>query len=187
MARQKKINIVDSKEKQEVNMTTTLELESLQQELDKARQELESTKVEIESKKKELQSNPRRELDAQEIAIMDRQHNMKMDKGALKEKIEKQKAFDNVMVTGKFINRRSPGNSVKLTYMKYEDDPVKWYVLEDGKVYTIPRGFVDQIREHYHRPNFTQKQGLMDPNQPTSAIHEVDTSQKLYDFVPIGF
>jgi hypothetical protein len=187
MARQKKINIVDSEEKHEVNMTSTLELENVQQEIDKARQELEATKIEIEEKKKELQSNSRRELDAQEIAIMNKHQNMKVDKGALAEKIEKQKVFDNVMVTGKFINRRSPGNSVKLTYMKYADDPVKWYVLEDGKIYTIPRGFVDQIREYYHRPNFTQKQGLMDPNQPTSAIHEVDTSQKLYDFVPVGF
>jgi hypothetical protein len=187
MARQKKINTVDSKENHEVTMNTTLELESIQQEIDKARQELEATKVQIEEKKKELQSNPRREHDEQEIAISQKHVNMQVDKGALKEKIEKQKAYDSIKVTGKFINRRSPGNSVKLTYIKYEDDPVKWYHLEDGKVYTLPRGFVDQIRDYYHTPQFTQKQGLMNPDAPSSAIHEVDTSNKKYDFVPINF
>ena len=53
---------------------------------------------------------------------------MSTEKKALKEKIEKQKAFDNQKVTGKFINRRHPGKvSEKLLYQKYEDDPVKWY------------------------------------------------------------
>lgn len=90
-------------------------------------------------------------------------------------------------MTGKFINRRAPGQSAKLTYLKYADDPVKWYTMEDGKVYTIPRGFADQINEYYYTPHFIQKQGIMDPNAPSSAIHDVDTSNKKYAFTPINF
>jgi len=187
MARQKKSIHVDSKENHEVNMSSTIELEGIQQEIDKARMELEATKVQIEEKKKELLVNPRRDHDPMEVAISEKHQNLRVDKAAGKELIAKQKAIDNVMITGKFINRRSPGNPVKLTYIKYDDDPVKWYQLEDGKVYTLPRGFVDQIREYYHKPNFIQKQGQMNPDAPTSVIHEVDTSQKIYDFVPLNF
>lgn len=187
MARQKKSIHVDSKENHEVNMTSTIELEGIQQEIDLARKELEATKVQIEANKKALEVNPRRDHEPSEVAISEKHQNMQVDKAAGKALIEKQKAIDNVMVTGKFINRRSPGNSVKLTYIKYDTDPIKWYVLEDGKVYTLPTGFVDQIRNYYHRPNFVQKQGNMNPDAPQSAIHEVDTSQKLYDFVPLKF
>ena len=84
------------------------------------------------------------------------------------------------------MNRRAPGNPAKLTYMKYADDPVKWYTFEDGKVYTIPRGFADQINEYYHRPIFIQKEGELDPSNP-SQIHAVDTSNKSYAFVPVEF
>ena len=116
---------------------------------------------------------------------------MSTEKKALKEKIEKQKAFDNQKVTGKFINRRHPGKvSEKLLYQKYEDDPVKWYDFQDGGVYTIPRGFADQINEHYYTPIFNQKQGeqrLSSNLGDNSAISDVDTSKKKYSFVPVGF
>jgi hypothetical protein len=91
------------------------------------------------------------------------------------------------MITGKFINRRAPGQAAKLTYIKYEDDLPKWYMLEDNKVYTLPRGFVDQINDHYYTPHFVQTQGVMDPNRPCTAIHDVDTSNKKYAFIPLGF
>ena len=116
-----------------------------------------------------------------------KQNTMSASNTAAKAMIEKQKLIDNVMITGKFMNRRSPGQPVKLTYLKYEDDPVKWYNFEDGKVYTIPTGFAEQINEHYHTPHFIQKEGTMDPNRPASAIHDVDTSQKKYAFVPVKF
>lgn len=168
-------------------MTDTAVLESIEAEIDKARIELEVTKRQIEEKKQELSKFPIRELDAKEKEIQEKQVSGFAKNAGLKEKIEKQKAFDNVMVTGKFINRRAPGQSVKLTYIKYADDPVKWWPFEDGKVYTIPRGFADQIKDHYYRPYFVQKESEMDPNKPSTAIHEVDTSNKSYDFVPVNF
>jgi hypothetical protein len=193
MARQKNFITVDSKEKTldettEVCMTQTVELENLQQEIDKARIELESTKLDIEERKKQaLAINPRRDHDESDLRAQDRSTKSTSAKAAAKEQIEKQKVLDNVRVTGKFLNRRAPGQKVKLTYMLYEDDPVKWYELEDGKVYTLPRGFVNQINEYYYTPHFVHTQGQMDSDRPCSAIHEVDTSNKKYSFVPINF
>jgi|SRR5580692_1399428 hypothetical protein len=188
MARQKKINSLQVEEiKPEVHMTEEAVLEGLQTEIDQARVELENTRREIEEKKKELQANAGRDLTASEQSFVDNQVNMTNEKRSKQEIIEKQKAYDNIKVTGKFINRRAPGQPAKLAYIKYVDDPVKWYNFEDGKTYTIPRGFVDQINEHYHTPVFTQKSGDMDPNRPQSVIHEVDTSNKKYAFVPVSF
>jgi len=170
----------------EVPMTTDI-LEEVETELDIARMELEKVKREIEEKKLEIKYMPMREVDAEEMVIVKKQQAGFVKNSALKEKIEKQKAFDDIPTTGRFMNRRSPGNHVKLTYMKYETDPVKWYTFDDGKVYTIPRGFVDQIKEYYYKPQFVQKITIMDPNRPESAIQDIDTSNKLYDFVPVNF
>lgn len=187
MGRHKKIKNIQLEEKTEVVMSDTMTLENLEAEVDQTRIELEKVKRELEEKKHELKAMPMREVDEEEMVIVKKQVTHTSKNAALKEKIAKQKAFDDVMVTGKFINRRSPGNPAKLLYQKYEDCPVKWYTFEDGKVYTIPRGFADEIKEHYHTPHFIQKQGIMDPNAPSSAIHDVDTSNKKYDFVPVSF
>lgn len=195
MARQKKIKVVQQEIKPEEFMTeennvATLEptLDSIETEIDKARQELEATKKAIEEQKHELKRLGSREIDAAEQKIVDKQVSGFAKNAGLQAKIEKQKAYDSVMVTGKFINRRNPGKkSEKLTYMKYADDPVKWYDFEDGKIYTIPRGFADQINDYYYVPQFIQKQGEMDPNRPASAIHDIDTSNKKYGFVPLNF
>ncbi len=170
-------------EEKSVAIAPTQELELLESELDRARLELERTKLEIEAKKKELASVP----------IAEKNVTVGNKSLALKEKIEAMKAYDNQMVTGKFINRRAPGKTEKLTYMKYEDDPVKWYEFRDGGVYTIKRGFADQINEHYYTPHFIQKH----PSEmiligdetagESSTIAEVDTSNKKYSFSPIHF
>lgn len=176
-------------------MVSETEVEVLNQELDLARVELEKTRREIQElqlKKQDLmvvQQEPARqprELSEEEKAINDKLISGRVAGNALKSKIEAQKAYDNVKVTGRFMNRRAPGNPAKLTYMKYADDPVKWYTFNDGSVYTIPRGFADQINEYYHRPRFIQKDGPLDPGNP-SQIHDVDTSNKSYAFVPTNF
>lgn len=185
MGRHKKNNIVEEEVKKEVAMTEEAVLDSLQTEIDVARKELEQTKVALEERKKEL--SQRREVSEQEIAIIDKQTSRGNERKAKDSVIEKQREIDNQKVTGKFINRRAPGQQVKLCYIKYEDDPVKWHLFEDGKVYTIPRGFADQINDYYHTPQFVQRNDFMNPDAPTSAIHEVDTSNKKYAFVPTAF
>jgi len=189
MARQKKIKNIQIEETKEVSMSNEMEVETLNQELDLARLELQKTRLEIEElqmKKQELAVTPRRELSEDEKVVNDKLISGRVAGESLKNKISAQKAYDNVKVTGRFMNRRAPGNPAKLTYMKYEDDPVKWYTFQDGQVYTIPRGFADQINEHYYRPKFIQKEGEMDPSNP-SQIHSVDTSNKSYAFVPVTF
>lgn len=208
MGRRKKINSLQI-EKKEVVMTESAVLETptqektteqmieeVQTELDLARLDLEKTRLEIAQQKHELslmKITPSREITSQEKELSEKQVTMSNEKQTLKEKIDKQKEYDCVMVTGRFMNRRAPGQPVKLPYIKYETDPVKWYPFEDGKVYTIPRGFADQLNGGdetnpcYYRPQFSQIQGEMDPNKPQSVIHSVDTSNKIYSFVPINF
>ena len=189
MGRQKKNKPLQIQETNEGTMTEEKTLDNIESQIDKARAELEATKIEIEEKKQQLKTMPCREIDAEEMIIVKKHHQRNEDTKGLRDKIEKQKIYDNEKVTGKFMNRRVPGQPAKLTYLKYEDDPVKWYTFDDGKVYTIPRGFADQINEHYYSPHFIQKGPgyIMDPSRPESAIHDVDTSNKKYAFVPVGF
>jgi hypothetical protein len=212
MARQKKIKSLQIEEvKKEVVMNTDIEpstlekednagleitLESIQQEIDKARQELEQTKIKLEEKRHELKTLPRREIDETEQKIIDKQVNNINKKKNKNDVIEKQRIFDSQLVTGRFMNRRSPGQKVKLPYLKYSTDPVKWYELRDGGTYTLPRGFADQLNGGddknpcYYTPKFVQKEGpqnLTETLGENSMIAEVDTSNKKYAFVPIGF
>jgi len=163
------------------------ELERIQQEIDLARVELEKTRLEIEEQKLKLKEIPVviKSSDAPSITIKD---------NSLAEKIAAQKLLDNVMVTGKFYNLRVKGQSVKLPYHKYADDPVKWWPLDHGKVYTIPRGFADQINggteadPHHYTPHFIKNEGIiLDPDNPESGIHAVDTTDKKFSFVPLNF
>ncbi len=170
-----------------LSMSESEELEQIQKELDLARVELEKTRLEIEDKKQELKNSPFvvKPSESPSIAIKDK---------AGEAKIAEQKAYDNVMVTGKFSNLRAPGQTVKLPYLKYVDDPVKWYTFEHGEVYTIPRGFADQLNGGsednpcYYMPHFIKNEGaIIDPTKPDSGIHAVDTSNKKYMFSPINF
>lgn len=193
MGRKRKNNVIQEEMKIEAVMSGDETLEAIQQEIDSARLELENTKREIEEKKHQLKLIPNREISLQESQLVEKQVSMTSKMTTLQEKIEKQRIRDSEMVTGKFMNRRAPGQSVKLPYLKHATDPVKWYPLEDGKVYTIPRGFVDQLNGGtdddpcYYTPRFIQKQGEMNPDMPESAIHSVDSTNKKYAFVPTSF
>lgn len=202
MPRQKKIKSLQIEEKKnEVTMTEENEspemtLESIQQEIDRARQELEQTKLAIEEKRHELKMQPRREVDADEQKIIDKQINNINSTKNKSDVIEKLREHDSMMVTGRFMNRRAPGQQVKLPYMKHSTDPVKWYILRDGGTYTIPRGFADQLNGGddknpcYYTPVFIQKQGpqeFSDKMGENSAIAEVDTSNKKYAFVALAY
>jgi len=193
MSRQKKNKNIEIEEKSEEKMSEQVELESLQTEIDLARVELERTRKEIADKKAEIEATAKRDISQQEMNVIEKQITNSVKNDALKQKIEKQKAYDNQMVTGRFMNRRAPGQPVKLPYHKYADDPIKWYQFEDNKIYTIPRGFADQINGGdetnpcYYTPKFIQKDVAMDPDQPESQIHSVDTSNKKYAFTPTNF
>lgn len=166
-------------------------LESLESEMDRVRLELEQTKNELLAKKEQLKSL---EIKESLVPVAKNAPVVQVKDNNLAKKIADQKARDNEMVTGKFSNLRAPGQTVKLPYHKYADDPIKWWTFEHGKVYTIPRGFADQINGGdennpcYYTPNFIKNEGaIIDPTQPESGIHSVDTSNKKYMFSPINF
>ena len=192
MARPKKNKALQVKENNEVNMTkeqlelpTMQNLETIETEIDKARLELENTKREIEEQKQTLKNLSSREHDAKEMAIVEKQLATQGDKAGLKAKIEQQKAHDDVMIKGKFTNRRAPGQPVKLAYIKYETDSVKWWEFQDGGIYTIPRGFAEQINEYYYSPHFVKNEGVQMDGE--TGIASVDTSNKKYMFSPLNF
>lgn len=179
-------NNKDFEEKTEVCMTTetAMDLEVLQQELDLARVELEKTKKEIEDNKQKIADAPK-PVETPAIVNQD---------VSLQEKIAAQKARDSVMVTGKFYNLRVKGQSVKLPYLKYAGEAEKWWPFDHGKIYTIPKGFADQINGGtesdpcYYTPHFIKNDGvILNPDDPESAITAVDTTDKKYSFVPLHF
>lgn len=177
-------DVVEINEKTDNLAKDMTELEQIQQELDLARLELEKTKLEIEENKKTIKSLP----------VVKDAPTASIEGQSLAAKIAEQKIYDNQMVTGKFSNLRAPGQSVKLPYIKYADDPVKWYPFDHGKVYTIPRGFADQLNGGteenpcYYMPHFVKNEGaILDPTRPESGIHAVDTSNKKYMFSPVNF
>lgn len=187
MARQKLSKELDNEVVKEENvMTNEVQLNEVQSEIDLAVLELNRINLEIEQKKRELEaSNLNKPIPVSEKVVS----SLDKKRGAAKV-IEAQKAYDNQMVTGRFFNQRNPGQKVRLTYIKYDDDPVKWYDFDHNGVYTIKRGFANQINEHYYTPQFTKKTDIQE-HSPTlgdnSAIAEVKTDKKKYAFVPIEF
>jgi len=189
MARQKKIKTIQKNETREVHMTDAAVLEDLQTEIDLARVELEKTKCEIAEKKAQSDKyvyteRPNRELSSDEKVIMDKHLGLSVERKALAAKIEEQKSRDNQMVTGRFHNLRSKGQPAKLAYDKNPGDVAGWTTFQDGKVYTIKRGFADQINEYYYTPKHIQKEG---PDDGHSQIDSVDKSDKKYAFVALGY
>lgn len=71
--------------------------------------------------------------------------NVIIDKESATKKVELLKQFESELVTGKFLNLDLPGKSVKLPYQRHKGDRCQWWVLEHNKVYTIPRGFANQL------------------------------------------
>lgn len=169
------------------------QLESTLTELDLARVELEKVRKEITDKKFEFSSLPARELSSDEKVIVDKHLNMSVEKKAALAKLEEQKKRDNEMITGRFLNLRCQGQTIKLPYDKHPGDVAKWHTFEDGKVYTIKKGFADQINGGdeknpcYYKPKFVQREGPMNPDAPQSQVQDVDCSFKKYAFVPIGY
>ncbi len=207
MARPKKNKHLQVKENLEVSMTKASDettekiknhketmvqadevvLEKVNMEIDVSLNELEKIKKEIAEHREDLKRLNAREYDQKELEISEKMLSKGNTSNALKEKIARQKEYDNQKVTGRFTNRRAPGQPAKLAYIKYEDDPVKWYEFMDGYNYTIPRGFADQINEHYHTPHFIKNDAPMNADNPESGISAVDTSNKKYMFSPVGF
>ena len=96
--------------------------------------------------------------------------------------INTKRDFDSQMVKGKFMNLRAPGQPVKLTYHKYSTDIEEgWKTFNHGEIYTIQRGFADQINNHYAKISFNKGTGQM------NALEAAPSRSPIYAFVPLEF
>ena len=163
-------------------------LETTLTELDLARKELEETKALIEAKKHELKLKGARAYDKQDLDSIEKKITSGNKNNALAKKIAAQRDYDNVMVTGKFLNQRAPGQQVKLPYCKHVGDQDKWYTFDHGKVYTIKRGFADQINEYYAKITHNQKLDvtISDEQNPGTPL-ESTVRHQLYSFSPVSW
>lgn len=170
----------------QAKLESEIAAEIAQSELDIVRLELEKAKKELEEQKHQIQLNSKRVLDDKELDICAKQQTMGNEMKAKKEALEQQRIYDSQMITGKFINMRAPGQRVRLTYCKHATDLAKWWDFDHNKNYTIPRGFADQINEHYARIEHKQKVQdiITNPDQPGTALEPTVTRHQLYAFVP---
>lgn len=59
--------------------------------------------------------------------------------------INDMKRRDSVMVRGRFVYDEVPGGQLVFRYRRYAGIPVKFYSLQDGQVYSIPRGVATHL------------------------------------------
>jgi len=56
-----------------------------------------------------------------------------------------QRDKDRELVKGVFNFYETKGGKLKFAYKKYKGDPIETYELEDGKVYSLPRGVAKHL------------------------------------------
>jgi len=61
------------------------------------------------------------------------------------ENLKKLHDEDSKIVKGRFICHEPKGGSVKFSFRKYKEDPVKTYTLFDGKEYELPLAVVKHL------------------------------------------
>jgi hypothetical protein len=123
-----------------------------------------------------------RELDAFEKQLVEDQKSAYNTREEGKKLIDRKRDIDSQMVRGKFMNLRAPGQPVKLTYHKYSTDIEEgWKTFNHGEIYTIQRGFADQINNHYAKISFNKGTGQM------NALEATPSRSPIYAFVPLEF
>src|SRR5271155_4083255 len=62
-------------------------------------------------------------------------------------KIEKMKKEDSKMVKAEYMNSRGRHERLTKPYCRYAGDPIHVYHLIAGRVYELPKGFVDEVND----------------------------------------
>ena len=76
---------------------------------------------------------------------------------------------DRELVKGVFNFHESKGGILRFAFRKYKGDPIEQYELEDGKVYTIPRG----VAKHLNTSGrYTQHQFALGPDGQKQRINK---------------
>lgn len=77
---------------------------------------------------------------------------------------------DRVMVKGKFLFHEVPGGRMSFSFRKWKEDPVERFDLDDGEIYTIPRGVARHLNAECKYPihGFTMDEN----NKPTMKVNQ---------------
>lgn len=105
------------------------------------------------------------------------------------EEIEKMRLRDRTLVRGKFHFQECPGGEVKFPYKRYGKDPMEWYRMVDGQVYTIPLGVAKHLTDNCWYPEYSYKKqdGSTDVQAVTKKIHRVSfQSMEFSDYDSVG-
>jgi len=89
---------------------------------------------------------------------------------------------DREIVTGKFVNRETPGGEIQFCFRKYREDKVEKYTMQDGKIYKVPRGVALHVANGCWYPVHSFKQ-----DDFGKASQEIGTKTKRFDFIPLDF
>ena len=95
---------------------------------------------------------------------------------------EQMRQRDAELVEGKFTFNEVPGGTLKFSYKKYKNDPVKSYTLVDGNIYKIPRGVAKHLVE---TGSYRQHEYAKDADGKDIVIKGRKITR--YSFEPLGF
>jgi len=95
---------------------------------------------------------------------------------------EQLRARDNEMVRGRFKYEEVPGGTLVFSYKKFKNDPVRNFTLEDGKIYTIPRGVAKHLATSGSYPIHEYQ-----TDENGRPIVRIGRHKRRYTFESLGF
>ncbi len=96
-----------------------------------------------------------------------------------------QRDKDREPVKGVFKYHENPGGVLKFSIKLYKEDQVETWVLEDGKVYTLPRGVAYHLNKNTFYPEYEQSREAKD----LGGIPDLVVKRKIFrtGFYPLDF
>lgn len=89
---------------------------------------------------------------------------------------------DREMVRGIFRFFEVPGGNMSFSFRKYKEDEIETYSLDDGNIYTIPRGVAHHLSNNCWYPEHAYK--VDDNGKPT---FQVTKKKRRCSFEPLDF
>ncbi len=89
---------------------------------------------------------------------------------------------DREMVRGIFRFFEVPGGNMAFSFRKYKEDEIETYSLDDGSIYTIPRGVAHHLSNNCWYPEHAHR---MDSNG--NQLVQVTKKKRRCTFEPLDF
>ena len=100
-------------------------------------------------------------------------------------KFEKERTEDARLIHGRFVNRESPGGTLKFYFKKWKGDKLERYELVDGKDYDLPIGVIKHLVNGCKQTEQTNKIIEFDP-YTSRPVHEMNYKPR-FSFVTSEF